>query len=420
MKHGWLIMVASILVISLVGCGVVNPVPPSTATSAPTSAATAIPAATQVPTLPWPTTAPLTATVMATAIPTTTQPPTLPPGTGAPKATATPVQPAAPGVHSAPPGDRFIRIRVFGDSTKWHLTGSNNGIDGPYYTPNDVLSMIDDLKPNALERFYSGALPLRQPLQYYDRSSSAMITWRDPGPAGGFPVGSIGSFLVQAMQHGAPGATIIPRLDSRNYLKNGPERFFAEAQALYQNLVDLGVPQSERFISLDNWSAIARRGGPGAADTVLSRLYSQGWQGIGIADLGQFNPSVNRTNPADSATFAVFDVDMNANWRPTSSILSQMRKETNLKLILLYIDFAHPMLEFMQLPVDQEADILQTLAQLQVYNPSDPNETGFIFVYPIAHWEWDARARITSPNGKYGGVSLYDFIRNTLLPKYNP
>ncbi|MER3524967.1 MAG: hypothetical protein C4326_13190 [Ignavibacteria bacterium] len=73
------------------------------------------------------------------------------------------------------------------------------------------------------------------------------------------------------------------------------------------------------------------------------------------------------------------------------------------------------MQQFLTLSPDEEADTLTTLAKLQAYDPNDPGETGYMFVYPIGQTFWDTKKRILS-----NGMSLYEFIRDTLLPQYNP
>lgn len=320
---------------------------------------------------------------------------------------------------------RFIRIRVLGDNGKWHLTGIKQSLKyfGPYYSPDDVLAMIKELKPDVLDRFISGPKDLSEKLQYYNESSKSWVNWKDSkGGAGGFAQGTVGSFLVQTMQNGAPGAYFIPRLDSEFYLSKGSVDFFSQSQALYNNLKDLGVPASSRFLSLDNWGSLNKQEDK---NEVLSTLYPQGWQGIGVTSLLNYHSGINTEEPKNSATWSAFNVEPKNDWKPDKDVLQKIHDESSLRLVLLYIDFPEPMGSFLKFSPDEEARILEQIASLQKPNAADPHETGFTFVYPIAQGanafaeDWDAKARITEPGGPYGGISIYEFIRDRLFSVYN-
>lgn len=318
------------------------------------------------------------------------------------------------------PSNRFIRIRVFDDNHKWHLTGirSLTHTYGPYYTPDDVLSTIEELKPNVLERFYSGPLNLTDKLMYYDKPTGKWTYWNDvSGGFGGFQSGTIGSFLVQSMQKGAPSTYMTPRLDTPLYNTLGADIFFYRAQQLYQNMADIGVPTNNRYLSLDNWGGTLAD--QDTIDYVLSTLYSQGWAGIGI--IGGYS-GVNVKNPEFSATWSI--VNVNLNWLPKKDTLKFLHEQPNLKLILLYIDIPEPMHIFATLSPDREAQILENLFSLQAPNANNPDQSGFTFVYTIAQGTisilpyWNAKEKITDTDGKYGGVSIYEFIRDYLIPTY--
>lgn len=325
-------------------------------------------------------------------------------------------------LHRAPPGNRFIRIRVFGDSGKWHLTGKGfqfNPLNraGPFYTPDDVIAVSQDLKPDVFERFFSGSLDLNKTLEYYDNQSGAWIQWQDSDTTSNFPRGSIGSFMVQVMQHAADGAYIIPRIDGRFYDKKGSQEFYNESNELYQNLVSLGIPSDKRFLSIDNWGAIYGKGDQTKIDEVLTTLYAQGWAGIGITDLGKYNRTINTQNKDDSPTFAQINVDTHT-WLANADVLSQLHHDPVIQKNLLYIDFPWAMWSYIHLDADKQAEILETLAANQIYDQENSSQTGYTVVYNIAQWRWDAKKEKTSNNGAYKGKSIYNVIR-TLLSKYN-
>lgn len=320
---------------------------------------------------------------------------------------------------------RFIRIRVLGDNGKWHLTGIKSAryYAGPYYSPDDVLLTIKELKPDVLDRFISGPQNLDATLEYFDKPTGEWIKWDDKiGGAGGFSKGTVGSFLIQAMQNGAPEAYFIPRLDSEFYNSKGATEFFSMAQDLYKSMEDLGVLASRRYLSLDNWGSLSKQQ---TKNEVLSRLYAQGWSGIGVTSLLNYHLGINTEDPKNSATWSSFNVDPENNWKPNKEVLEKIHDESNIQLVLLYIDFPEPMGSFIKVAPDEEARVLERIAFLQAPNSNNPHETGFNFVYPIAQGanafsdDWDSKARITTAEGPYKGISIYQFIRDQLIAKYS-
>ncbi|MGC8666988.1 MAG: hypothetical protein ACP5VE_02565 [Chthonomonadales bacterium] len=59
------------------------------------------------------------------------------------------------GPHIAPAGNRVIRLMVFSRGV-WGFDGRNGRA---YETPDSVLTMIAELKPNILDRFFNDPIP---------------------------------------------------------------------------------------------------------------------------------------------------------------------------------------------------------------------------------------------------------------------
>ncbi|MFA3784148.1 T9SS type A sorting domain-containing protein [Melioribacteraceae bacterium 4301-Me] len=300
----------------------------------------------------------------------------------------------------------------------WGFDGQNGR---EYETPDSVLIMIKELNPDVLDRLYNNPISnLNAPLQYRDRSGN-MVNWQEAEGAGGFPAGSIGSWLYQAIK----GRVYYPRLGSELYDPQNESEFYALAQALYNNAISLGVPKEKRFLDLDNWGTIlSHNNGKQTAIKILSTLYAQGWAGIGIHSYSSIT-ATNNIPDSVAPTFASFvcaidSVTQRVIWRPDSVALSLMKTDKHLQRYILYIDFPRMMQQFLDLSPDEEADVLTTLARLQAYDPSNPKETGYTFVFPIGQTFWDSKKRITSPTGKYKGISVYEYMRDSLLPVYNP
>ncbi|MGB9591608.1 MAG: T9SS type A sorting domain-containing protein [Candidatus Kryptoniota bacterium] len=327
----------------------------------------------------------------------------------------------AQNVHTAPSGKCFIRIQVLDGRYSPPLWGFDGQSGRQYETPDSVLIMINELNPDVLDRLYNNPISdLNAPLQYRDRSGN-IVNWQEAHGSGGFPAGSVGSWLYQATN----GRTYYPRLGSELYDSQNESSFYNLAQALYNNAIALGVPPEKRFLDLDNWGIIlSHNNGKQLAINILRTLYAQGWAGIKIHS---YNTMTATNNIPDSVapTFASFvcqidEATQTVIWRPDSVNLNLMKADNHLQRYILYIDFPRIMEQFLQLSPDEEADVLTTLAKLQAYDPNDPYETGYTFLYPVGQTFWDSKKRITSATGRYKGVSLYEYMRDFLIPTYNP
>ena len=272
---------------------------------------------------------------------------------------------------SAPPGTRFIRIRALNPRSAWALPG---------YDAQQVLSMITQLKPGALERYTTGR-----------QNPNAQVP-----VAPGSPPMTAGEFLNESMR--ACNCYIIPGVSLYEY-DHGT--FFSTSQAL------LGLPvyPKMQYLSLDKWHDFNQNHSSDEVKGMFQQLYSQGWAGIGVNANGGYFPTYGY------ATFSDFRIDP-SNWQPDMANLATVKSESNVKVVLLYIDFPRPMDQFAALSPDQEAQILtDNIAPAQ-------SSDGFYFVYPIVQAFWDSNNHVTAPGGPYGGASIYSVMMG-LMQQYN-
>ncbi|MER3524966.1 MAG: hypothetical protein C4326_13185 [Ignavibacteria bacterium] len=136
---------------------------------------------------------------------------------------------AAQQVHTAPVGKRFIRLQVIdGPTLQWGFDGLNGR---QYETTDTVLTMIRETDPDVLDRLYNGPISdLNARLRYRDTSGN-LVYWQEAQGAGGFPPGSVGSWLYRASN----GRIYYPRLGMNFYDPANDSSFFSMAQTLYNN-----------------------------------------------------------------------------------------------------------------------------------------------------------------------------------------
>ena len=272
---------------------------------------------------------------------------------------------------SSPPGKRFIRIRALNPHSAWGLPG---------YDAQQVLAMISQMRPDALERYTDGP-----------QNPNAAVP-----VASGSPPMTVGEFLNQSMR--ACSCYIIPGL-SLNLYDQG--RLFTAAQSL------LGLPVYPKmmYLSLDSWHNFSKNHSPDQIQSMFQQLYSQGWAGIGVNANGGYFPTYGY------ATFTDFRISP-SNWQPDSANLADARSESNINVVLLYIDFPKPMDSFAALSPDQEAQILtDNVASAQ-------SSDGFYFVYPIVQSFWDSNNHTTSSGGHYQGETIYTVMLQ-LMQQYD-
>ncbi|TWT84325.1 Arylsulfatase [Planctomycetes bacterium CA13] len=252
------------------------------------------------------------------------------------------------------------------------------------YTAQDILEMIDKLKPQVLERYITGK-----------QNIDAMV----PVRRGHEPM-NVGEFLNASINAGSPGCVIVPKLNL-TWISWGREKYFWETA---ENYFSLPLTRPIRIVNLDNWKDFLEKHGDKKATEVLKRLKKIGFESIGVNMAGGFNEGYGYLS------FADFLINSQT-WELRLSTLEKMKRDPHLTQYYLYIDYPGQMNDFMELPGDQQADVFTKLIQ-----PAEKTHD-FIFVYPILFDQWDATKQLTSQSGEYQGATLFEVIQQSVNPR---
>ena len=242
-----------------------------------------------------------------------------------------------------------------------------------------MLALIEELKPNVLERYTDGRLD----------PDAAVPVAKGHGPM------TVLEFLNASLRAGAPGCVITPRVSLWEYDKG---TIFETAQSLY----DLELQPPLRTISLDNWGEFARTHSPKEIRGMFKRLRDQGWQHMAVNMVGGMR------DPLGFASLAEFGIKRELGFAPDLDKLRRMKELGTIDKHLLYIDFPKQVADFMELDPDERADILiKKIADKQ-------EKQGFTFVWPILQGKWDSKRVFTSPSGPHKGASLFDVMKDAM------
>jgi hypothetical protein len=235
----------------------------------------------------------------------------------------------------------------------------------------DLLAMIRKVKPDVLERF----------VQF--RPQPDMIV---PMGEGAAPMQFI-DYLEAAMQAGAPGAFITPKVHQNDIISDA-ERI-AQAQAWY----DLPVKPRMRLLSLD---VRPGHGTPDDRRRILETLKTQGW------DLG-FNFAGGGQEVFGLGTYAQAAISKRT-WEVSRKELADMDAQ-GIKIRLAHIDYPPGIIAFGKLPPDRQAEIILKLS-------NDQHKYGFTFVYPVFYGRqgYDSSRQVTRLDGPYRGATVLDVI----------
>lgn len=251
----------------------------------------------------------------------------------------------------------------------------------PEYTAEDILEMIERLKPQVLERYFTGK-----------QDMDALVPVRE----GNSPM-TVEQFLNASIKAGAPGCIIIPKLNL-TWFSWGKENYFWEAA---ENNYNLSLEQPIRIINLDNWKAFIDTHGEAKLKSVLIRLKQIGYETIGVNMTGGYRPGFGMVSFADFA--------INANdWTIRTSTLEKLKADPDINQYYLYIDYPGQMDKFMELTPDQQADVIT-----KVIEPA-AGKLGFTFVYPVLFDRWDASNHVTNKSGPYNGASIFEVIQESV------
>ncbi len=252
-------------------------------------------------------------------------------------------------------------------------------LDG--YTTHDILKLIEDLKPDVLERYIAGS--------------------QDPDlllPASkGHSQMNVIEFLNASMKAGAPGCIITPRVSLHLYDMG---IFWSTCSNLY----NLPIDPPMRTISLDNWGDFGKRKAHSDATIIkmLKRLKKQGWEHIAANYIG------GHVRSDDIIEIGEFGSDNSKNFEPKLTKLAKLKQEKSITQILMYIDFPGQVNEFMEFPPDRRADIL-----IKKIHAAQAKHN-FSFVWPILQDRWQSTKVFTSKTGPYKGASLYELMKSVM------
>ena len=251
------------------------------------------------------------------------------------------------------------------------------------YTAQDILEMIEDLKPDCLERFITG---------YIDHEE--LVPVRE-----GHPEMTVLEFLNAAILAGSEKCHIVPKLNLRWLAWGREEYFWKSAQALY----DLPLVRPIRNINLDVWDIYCNdvHTTPEQRAGLFKRLRDIGYEQIGVNMTGLYSVNEPQIDYAD------FNIDKNT-WQVKSDVISLLNTYPNIQRLYLYIDYPGAMDAFRRNSPDRQAEIY--------YENIFPNQAkmGFTYVYAIIQDSWDASASVTSGDGPYKGKTMYDITKELL------
>lgn len=285
----------------------------------------------------------------------------------------------------AAPRERQIRLIALASPwTKDHwMLYEKRGIARDY-TAQDVLEMIEELKPDCLERFITGC-----------PEPDGLVPVRE-----GCPPMTVLEFLNAAILAGGEDCHIVPKLNLQ-WLRGGnmEEYFWNSAQALY----DLPLARPIRNINLDVWDHYCNEIHPTEEqrDAMFQRLRDIGYEQIGVNMTGLYRMNHPQIDYAD------FNINKET-WEVNVNAIETLRKYPNIKRLYMYIDYPGCMNAFRENTPDRQADIYT-----DVIYPAQA-EMGFTFVYAILQDSWDAHAVATSPDGPYKGKTIYEVIKGLL------
>lgn len=296
----------------------------------------------------------------------------------------TPVDPESPEGYVPERQIRLIAIAKPIQGGVWMAT-KEFGLKNDY-NAQDILEMIDYLKPTTLERFFTGRINMTKKVPVRD----------------GYPDMTYKEFINEALRRSAPGCEIVPKLNLE-WLANDTTLFWGSARDIIK--YDLITPITN--INLDCWMSYCKNIHTTQAerDAMFARLRAMGYKKIGVNFTG-----LTGTNHPE-IDYGDFNINTD-DWSIRESSLNNLRKYTNLKDIYLYIDYPESTRKFMELDPDEQARIYTEViypAQMK-YN--------IHYVYAIIQDFWGAGEIVTSPDGPYKGKTLLEITKDLLDKQY--
>ena len=283
--------------------------------------------------------------------------------------------------------ERQIRLIALAQPMRggeWMAT-KKNGLKKDY-NAQDILEMIEDLKPTTLERFFTGCQDMNKQVPV----------------RAGYPPMTIKEFLNKAMELSAPGCEIIPKLNLQ-WLQNDSDFFWKCAE----EIVTYDLIRPIRNINLDCWDVYCKTIHTTEAerDAMFARLREIGYTQIGV----NFTGLIRNHKDIDYCDISINKDD----WTVHKDNMDKVHGFENIKKVYLYIDYPGMTEMFMAKDPDEQARIY--CEEIYPYQ----RKYNFNFVYAIIQDFWGAGEIQTSKNGRYGGKTMYDISKELLFKSYN-
>ena len=237
----------------------------------------------------------------------------------------------------------------------------------------DVLDMIQKLKPNMLNRFFTPR-----------PSWTAMVPM---GP--GKPDIPIAQYLTEVNTVCGKDCVLTPKVPL-NRDKIWTDKYLDDS---LKTTLAMKVTPPIRVLDLDNWF-----NEPGDYQAELQAFKDMGWKELGFNFTG--------SGEVDMPTYGLGDFGMAAvrpgDWQVATKQIELMRSQ-GVRSIMAAIDYPRAIAAFARETPDRQAEVIETLSRQQ-------KGGGYRFIYPIIYGVYDATANVTSKDGPYHGRTVFDVI----------
>lgn len=254
-----------------------------------------------------------------------------------------------------------------------YTTAMKLGWNPPDYNAQDILRMIEALKPDVLNRFIAGRPEPEKEI---------------PVAPGSPPMNYL-QFINAALKAGSPDCMLTPKVHLNRVYR---DEYRMQAA---RELLDLPLTRRMTALDLDCYFE--------SDDEADRRKMLQEFKDMGWADLG-FNPGIIRP------TYGFGSYGMpclsKKTWEVTEEQIAKWKAE-GYQTLLLHIDYPPAITEFAQLPPDRQAGIIRAIRPLQ-------RKLGFRFIYPVLYAGYDANKFVTSPDGPDKGATIFEVIRRMI------
>lgn len=261
----------------------------------------------------------------------------------------------------------YVRIIVCGHAFKqeWDATG---------HTAQDVLKMIEQLKPDVLDRLVNG------------KQNPDLAV---PVEAGSAPMTEL-QFLQAAMNAGAPGCTISPKIHLNNVWSD--EYRFDAARSLR----DLPLVPSLTVVDLDSWFSSPKDAAGNRQ--MLQKLRDMGWTQM-ITNPGPYKSAYGYES-------SVMTYPSVKTWLPPKAKINALHR-MGVRLPLMHIDYPYQVSLFRRLSPDRQAQIISDISAAQ-------RPMGFRFIYPVLYGHYDSTKVVTRKDGPYHGATIFQVIQQAI------